>query len=88
MKTRMITASALLMILLLTACGNEQTRMPIDTQTTENSGITDTTLPEENTELYPDDLPEADFGGYSFRILADNDYIEFVYAAEQNGSLV
>lgn len=88
MKTRIIAASALLIALLLTACSSEQTKTPADEQSAENPVITETVTEEASTELYPDDLPEADFGGYTFRILADNDYIGYVYAAEQTGSLI
>ena len=36
-----------------------------------------------------DKMPEKDYGGYKFRIMAADSYgIEFVYTDEQNGSVV
>ncbi len=74
----------LLAMLLLTGCGG-------GTAETEAAAETDA-LQEQQTEEteteISDDLPEADYDGYSYRILCDNEYIRFIHVTESNGEAI
>lgn len=74
----------LLALLTLTGCGG-------GTAETEPTAETETTVgvqtEETETEL-SDDLPEADYEGYSYRILCDNEYIRFIHVTESTGEAI
>ena len=82
MKKRFVCL--LLAMLLLTGCGG-------GTAETETAAETDA-LQEQQTEEteteISDDLPEADYDGYSYRILCDNEYIRFVHVTESTGEAI
>lgn len=90
---RKLAAGALAGMLIFTsACGGqtEEAAPTVPSQTTA-SPITETEAPEETTEAreYPD-LPEADYGGFEFRVLSKDGSATYwtnrdIFAAEQNG---
>ncbi|MGI6743060.1 MAG: hypothetical protein ACOX4O_05275 [Eubacteriales bacterium] len=93
LKTKII--SALLAALMLTsaalisACGKSETLPADDPGATE----AETTAPETLSELearaaVPDELPEADFGGYNYRIVCENDQSWYYYNEEQTGDVI
>lgn len=61
-----------------------------NTGTTGKNTVSDTAATEEVTaEELRDNLPESDFGGYDFRILAfDENNIKTIFASEMNGNIV
>lgn len=85
-----ITALILVTALLagLVGCGKSDAL----TETSAAPDVTDTSLPvETDCSEITDELPEADFGGYEFRIIGRNDNFVYEYeqgAEEQNGEVV
>ncbi len=85
-------SAILVLTLLLTAlasCGG--TDAPVSGGTDAAGTAAPETVTEAETEAgdIPDGLPEKDYGGYQFRIMAADSYgIEFIYTAEQDGSVV
>ena len=82
MKKHLFAWAMMASMLLATACGGG------DTQTADSGNAQETTpaVTETADDGYiADDLPEANYNGYQFRILCDPVYIEFIYADGESG---
>ena len=79
------------MLLSLAACGNEVGEST-DTESTADTAAADDTETESETELTrentPDDLPEKDFGGKNFTILAESGALGYLQVDELTGDSV
>ncbi|MBE6659697.1 MAG: carbohydrate ABC transporter substrate-binding protein [Ruminococcaceae bacterium] len=82
MKKRLFAFAMLASLLMASACGSETTA-PADG--TADAGAADTTAAVTDNGYIADDLPEADYGGYEFRIMCDPVYVEFIYSEGETG---
>lgn len=93
MKKLTTTLLLCAMLLSLAACGNEvKETTPADETTVDTTAVADNTESESETELTrentPDDLPEKDFGGKNFTILAEESTHGYLQVDELTGEAV
>ena len=83
-KTLALLLAFLMAGSVLAGCGGTaETETTAETTETAAADVTEET----ETEV-SDDLPEADYEGYNFRILCDNEYIRFVHVTESTGEAI
>ena len=79
---KILLAASLLGVLTFSACGGSD---GADSVTTD-AGTQGADTSADTTEAYiADDLPEADYEGYEFRIMCDPVYVEFIYSEGETG---
>ena len=80
------------MLLSMAACGNEAKETTANETTADTTAVADNTETESETELTrentPDDLPEKDFGGKNFTILAESGALGYLQIDELTGDSV
>ena len=87
-----LSAAAMLLIASLAACGESESSDPA--VTTAPSGEEAVTEAEETLSdiemraLIADNLPEADYGGYNFRIVTEADQEQFLVVEEATGDVI
>ena len=87
-----LSAAAMLLIASLAACGESESSNPA--VTTAPSGEEAVTEAEETLSdiemraLLADNLPEADYGGYNFRIVTEADQEQFLVVEEATGDVI
>ena len=89
-KTASLITALLMLTALVTACGSDTAAAPAVTAAPAETASEETISAETEEPRETPDLPEKDFGGYDFHVLAkygQNTYWtnRDIYAAEQNG---
>jgi len=72
MKRKILSVIIFLILILLIACGNDDTGSRDNPATTDTNGILAESEPAEPEIDYLDILPVEDFGGYTFKIIAQH----------------
>lgn len=92
MKKLTTTLLLCAMLLSMAACGNEIKETTGTETTADTTAVADNTETESETELTrentPDDLPEKDFGGKNFTILAESGALYYLQKDELTGDSV
>ena len=78
---------SIISLLTLSCSENEQTQPDI-AQTANHETETVTEAPNDERRNYPDNLPEADFDGYAYRIFVGTDEMKYHFAEEENGEII
>lgn len=86
MKIKEITCFILLLSMLLSFLACAKNEIPVAVPDTNNTDITETEITAE--DLSKDNLPEADYGGTLFNILAAAEQWQHFYNSEQTGDVV
>ena len=90
-KTAAMFAAALLLIASASACGEAESAAPAATAAQDDSAVTEAeeTLSDlQMRALIADNLDEADYGGYNFRIVTEKDQEMFLIVEEATGDVI
>ena len=90
MNKQIITSLVLAISLCMVGCGSDGADNADNTYDSDSGGadIQSTADDAETADPLDDGLPDADYNGYKFRILAADNDVDMIYSDELDGSLM